>query len=343
MATKNPASPEISALLFEISRSTNAQREKILSERVSKLLAELEKYKDALDAALLLKEHSELQVTPIRPKSHGKSESVAVAVASDWHVEEVVFPEGVNGKNEFNLEIAKVRIENFFSNIIRLVNLNRHDTEIKTLVLPLLGDFITGQIHEELVETNSLSPTEACLFVMKHIRRGLDLIAKDGDFERIIIPCCVGNHGRTTHKKRVKTSHLNSFEWLMYHVLEMCKPDSRFEYKIANGYHNILPIYDFKVRFHHGDAIKYDGGIGGPTIPILKAIAGWDKETRVDLDVFGHLHMRIDNPKFVLNGSLIGYSDFSVACKAPFEPPTQTFFLIEKEHGRTITAPIFLS
>ena len=341
MATPNKT---VAGLMTELARTAANQKERDLRTQLVALTGELKKHQDALDAALLLHEHAEYKVTPIKARHNNEeSESTAVAVASDWHTEESVDPAGVNFCNEFNLEIAGRRIDSFFGNLLELIRLNRNATRIETLVLPLLGDFITGNIHEELTESNNLSPTEAVLFVLKKIQAGLALIATDLELKSIIIPCCVGNHGRTTPKKRIKTSHLNSFEWLMYHVLAMHVPDERFEYKIANGYHNFVDIYNFKVRFHHGDNIKYDGGIGGPTIPILKAIAGWDKQTRADLDVFGHLHMRMENPKFVLNGSLIGYSDFSVAVKAPFEPPSQTFFLMEKDHGRTVTCPIFLS
>jgi hypothetical protein len=75
---------------------------------------------------------------------------------------------------------------------------------------------------------------------------------------------------------------------------------------------------------------------------VEKAIAAWNKGIRADLDVFGHWHQSQQNPKWICNGSLIGYNAYSVAIKAPYEPPSQTFFLMDKERGRTITAPIFL-
>ncbi len=329
--------------MAELSRSSSNQKEKVLNDKIKQLAIELQKHKHALDATLLLKEHAEIEIDPIVPEDDDESESAAVVVASDWHTEETVNPDSVNQRNEFNLVVAEARIERFFANLIKLVKLHRNSTSIKTLILALLGDFITGYIHEELVETNSLSPTEATLFVMKHIRRGMQLIEAEGGFERIIVPCCVGNHGRTTQKKRIKTSHINSFEWMMYHILEMVKPSDKWEFKIANGYHCIVPCYQYRLRFHHGDAMDYQGGIGGITIPVIKAIAGWDKETPADIDIFGHFHQRLEHPKFVSNGCLIGYSDFSVQVKAGYEPPSQTFFLVEKDRGRTTTNPIFLS
>ena len=42
------------------------------------------------------------------------------------------------------------------------------------------------------------------------------------------------------------------------------------------------------------------------------------------------------------NGSLIGYNAYALSIKASFEPPTQTYFLLDKKRGRTMTAPIYL-
>ena len=160
-------------------------------------------------------------------------------------------------------------------------------------------------------------------------------------FSEIVVPCNYGNHGRTTRKPRHSTGARNSYEWMLYHVLaKSLKGKACFE--VSDGYHLLLDCYGKTVRFHHGDGLQYQGGIGGLTIPVEKAIAAWNKGIRADLDVFGHWHQSQQNPKWICNGSLIGYNAYSVAIKAPYEPPSQTFFLMDRKHGRTITAPIFL-
>jgi hypothetical protein len=62
-----------------------------------------------------------------------------------------------------------------------------------------------------------------------------------------------------------------------------------------------------------------------------------------DLDVFGHHHTQVQGQRWVSNGSLIGYGPYSIKIKAPFEPPRQTYFLLDEERGRTGTWPIVLS
>src|SRR5690606_10836067 len=100
----------------------------------------------------------------IKPrKSNKNGQSVAVVVASDWHIEETVSPETVSDMNEYNLDIARARADEFFRGALRLTELSQAGTNINTMVLALLGDFISGDIHEELLETCSLQPVEAII------------------------------------------------------------------------------------------------------------------------------------------------------------------------------------
>jgi hypothetical protein len=309
-----------------------------LLDAKDKTIAEVE---SRFDAALAIKSERFVSSAIIKQPKRKSSESTAFVLASDWHAEENVRPETINGRNSFNLAIAKRRIQRFYENVVYLIELQRKGTRIDNLVLCLLGDMMNGYIHEEYEENNELSPVETILWLYTEISAGLQYLADNGKLDRIVIPCCVGNHGRTTKKPRVGTMCKNSYEWMMYHCLAQRFP--QFEWQIADGYHTYVEVYGRNVRCHHGDAIKYQGGIGGITVPVIKAIAGWDKNIHADLDLFGHWHQMVAHRKFICNGSLIGYNAYALQIKADYEPPSQTFFLMEKDHGRTITAPIVLS
>jgi len=221
----------------------------------------------------------------------------------------------------------------------------RSKSEINTLILALLGDLITGYIHEELLEENELSPTQACVEVLDLLTAGIDFLLKNAKLQQIIIPCCCGNHGRTTIKPRVSTYSQNSFEWLVYKFLEKQYKD-RNEHRVTvippDGYFTHILVYDKLIRFHHGDGIKYQGGVGGVEIPLNKAIAQWNTARTAYLDVMGHWHSRKCSRNFAINGSVIGYNPYSIKIKAGFEPPCQSFFLIHPEWGKTVEAPILL-
>lgn len=280
----------------------------------------------------------------VRVKQSRGSESAAVLVASDWHIEERVDPKTVDGVNEYNLEISEARVEKFFQNGLSMLEMCRTRGSIDTLVLALLGDLITGYIHEELAESNYLSPVEATLQSYMLVRGGIDFLLKEGKLKSLVVPCCVGNHSRTTQKMRVSTSVKNSYEWLLYQFLAMAyKDDERVRFEIADGYFVFMDLYSTKLRFHHGDDVRYMGGVGGLTIPLNKAIAQWNKMRRVDVDVLGHWHTRLNTREAVVNGSLIGYNAWGIHIKASYEPPSQSFFLVHPDYGKTVEIPIMVA
>jgi len=201
---------------------------------------------------------------------------------------------------------------------------------------------MSGYIHDELKEDNFLSPVETVLFLLKRIRGGIDYLLSATDYN-LKIPCNMGNHSRTTEKLRIQTEYKNNYEWLMYHVLaDTYKGNDRVEFQIPKSYFNYLNVYDKTVRFHHGHWMRYNGGIGGISIPVNKSIDAWDKAKKADIDVFGHWHQFKDFGSWICNGSLIGYSAFAIFIKASFERPSQTLFMLEKNKGKTATMPIYL-
>lgn len=279
----------------------------------------------------------------IEPKKGTRtSEGTAVIVASDWHIEETVGPE-VDGLNVFNLSIAGRRARQFFQHGLRLVQLLQQDISISTIVLALLGDFITNDIHDgEQVEMNQIAPMEAIARAQGLLISGIEFLLAHSTCN-LVIPCHSGNHARTTRKTRFHAENGHSLEYLMYlHLQAYFRHEKRVQFLIAPGLHSYVQVYDQTLRFQHGHAMKYGGGVGGIYIPINKAIAQYNKARHADLDVFGHFHQLRDGGNFICNGSLIGFNSFALAIRADFEKPRQALFLLDKRRGRTCLWPIIL-
>jgi hypothetical protein len=268
----------------------------------------------------------------------------AIIPLTDIHAGEHIESKAVNGKNFYNIQECEKRLDRYYNKVVELVDWHSSLARITELWHPMLGDLLTGNIHAELMETNDLSPVETCVFLRDKICSGIDFLLKKTRLP-IYIPTCVGNHGRTTDKPRIKTSCRNSFEWLLYKTLEKSyEKNPRVQFFVGEGYHNIQTIVGRKVRFHHGDGLKYNGGVGGIAIPVNKAIAQWDKVESVDFDIFGHWHQfKWDYTKWVACGTAMGYSEFSLFIKADFQHPTQTFVVVDKRYGITHAEPIFLT
>ena len=342
-ATPTKPPPTVDDELAADRRARRVQRDhQVLNARYKHLLDVIELVEEQRDEAIGLRDAPRNPIVIVPKSRTGKSEAVAVAVASDWHIEEPVEPSSVNGMNEFNLEIAEARAEMFFERTLRLVKKERQDVKIHTLVLGLLGDFITGNIHEEMLVTNLLKPMDAMLKARDMLEGGIRFLLENSDLN-IVCVCCVGNHSRITKKVYASSEHGFALEWMMYHDMRRAfTGEERVQFVIEDSYHTYLPIYDYLVRFHHGHAVRYNGGVGGLTIPLNKAIAQWNKGRVATLDVIGHWHqyMPARQGGCVVNGSLIGYNGFALRIKAGYEDPTQAFFLIDRDRGVTCHWPI---
>ena len=189
---------------------------KVVKAKYQESLKTIEAQEASLSVVAELKEGLETHtIEPHHPS--GTSEATVVVVASDWHIEETVGAE-VGGLNKFNLAIAHTRAERFFAKAHRLTTLLAQDVKIPTMILALLGDFISGHIHDELVENNSLSPMHAIVEAQNLLASGIQFLLDNSD-RKIHIPCHSGNHSRTTLKTRFATENGHSLEYLLYVTL----------------------------------------------------------------------------------------------------------------------------
>lgn len=306
------------------------------------LLAEVERLRDEVEAFEKIKP---VNTFTIKPKVSTKgNEATVVVLASDWHIEERVDPETVNDLNSHGLDIARKRAVEFFQATLRLTQILQKDVEINTMILALLGDFITGDIHEEMMETAEIEPALAIIEAQKMLTSGIQFLLDNSELD-LVIPCHSGNHARTTRETRHATEAGHSLEYIMYHMMaDHFRDEKRVKFIIPRSYHSFVTVYDEVIRFHHGHNLRYGGGVGGLTIPVNKAIAQWNKSRKdVTIDCFGHWHTRFDGGNFLANGSNIGFNAFAVSIKASFDKPSQTLFLIDKKRGKTCVWPILYS
>ncbi len=273
------------------------------------------------------------------------NEAVPIIVLSDWHVEEEVKPHTVGGKNKYNLDIAKKRANKVFTSSLSLIREKEDDVTIKNIGIFLLGDFITGNIHAENMENALLGPLDALAYAQELIESGLDFLLEHTD-KKLTIYCKVGNHSRITKKVHISTEWENSLELAMYWSLmrryKERAPD-RVDFHIEKSYLSVAKILNYPVRFHHGHAVSYGGGVGGLHIPLRKAIHNWNQNQKAAVDIIGHYHnfAEYSTLKYLVNGSLIGYSAYAERIKAVSEPPVQGFALLHKKYGFTSLTPIF--
>jgi hypothetical protein len=278
----------------------------------------------------------------IKFKTHKEGLRYAIALFSDAHIEETVLPESVLGKNEYNLSIAEQRIKNYFNNLaLCLVK-----DQVDELIFASLGDTISGYIHDELAQTNGLTPTEATIKAQSLIYSGLDFLCRNTKLNSIKFIGIVGNHSRTTKKIQHSNGYKLSYEWIMYqNIKKMCEiTQLPVEFNIPESELAITDMPDGKrFIFIHGYQIK-SGGTGTVCgiYPALNRLAmKWDRTFNQDKIYLGHFHSCVSIPNAVVNGSIIGFNSFALSNGFPCEKPAQMYEVYDTERGLLLTRQIY--
>lgn len=263
---------------------------------------------------------------------------------SDLHWGEVVRPREVNGANEYNLAVARRRLERTFSSTVRLtrdyLRGNYHG-----IVLALGGDLVSGNIHEELRETNEKQIFAIVLDLYENLVTGIELLADE--FGRVFIPCVVGNHGRLDRKPRAKGAVRDNFEWILYQFLvKHFEDDDRVTIIVSEALDFIYRVHNTRYLLTHGDQFRGGTGISGPVTPW--ALGDHRKRKRqdaisqpYDVMIFGHWHQLFwGGGTYIVNGSLKGYDEYAYRSNFPFQAPAQALWITHPDKGVTFQMPV---
>ena len=313
-----------------------------LKGRYKAALAQIDRERERADAIAGMAGIKAKPVKPGRLTKSAKGSATVVVALSDWHVEERVDPATVNGLNDYDLDVADRRIAELSERFAVLLEHQRQLVKVPRVVVWLGGDFLSGHIHPDTAEMAQLPPLSAIRWAGERIRGFLDMVADMTP--EVIVATNSGNHGRSTEKLRIGTELDHSFEQHMYLTMAGQETRKNVRWQVGEGYLNVVDLDGFRVRFHHGHAVTYGGGVGGITIPTNKAISAWDRIDRADLTVFGHWHQFswLRAGRYVSNGSLIGHSAYATRIKASYEPPCQAFVVVDHERREVTDAkPLF--
>ena len=269
-----------------------------------------------------------------------KGSTYAIALASDWHVEECFSSESTMGINEYNPDIAKERAEKYFVNLVSCINKDKIDD----LVLVLLGDFSSNYIHPELERTNAMSPIEAQMFAQSLIYTGIKFICDNTKLNSIKIICLCGNHGRISIKPSHNDFAAMNYEYIMYKNIEReCNlTNLPVEFYIPKSEIALVDMPDGnRFLFTHGQSIRGGNGIAGILPALMRACLKWGHTFHQDKTYIGHFHNLISTPTVSVNGSLVGYNPLSVAGQYISEEPQQLYEVWSENLGHIITRNIY--
>lgn len=310
-------------------------------KRYKAALAEIDRQRERADALVSLQ--GIVGKSPaMKPHKALKHTATMVVLLSDIHCEEVVRPETVNGLNTFDLDVCEARLGELQQRFHAMLEHERQLARVDRVVVWLGGDLISGMIHPELAEENSLHPLAAIRWIGERLRGFIDAVADNA--REVVVATNCGNHGRTTEKLRTNEAD-TSYEHHLYLTMRAAEKRKNVRWQVGEGHLNYVDLDGFRIRFCHGHAVRYQGGIGGIHVPLNKAIAAWDVSDRADLTCIGHWHQfswsRIG--RYVTNGSVVGHSAYAVRIKVPgAEAPCQAAIVIDHKRREVTKAyPLF--
>jgi len=206
---------------------------------------------------------SKVEVYPKRNKVAGDTPQAVVAPLSDTHIGEFIDLEQMAGLNSYNFEIFNNRLYGWATQLITLIELRRSAVPIPELVIPMLGDMISGDIHEELSNTNLTN-------CMMQMIRGANLIAQAlmfiaPHFETVRVPCVVGNHGRMTRKPPMKDKYMD-WDYLMYQwIAALVQKQPNIQFHIPKSFLTVFRVCNRNILAMHGDAVSGAGSLASIT------------------------------------------------------------------------------
>lgn len=274
-----------------------------------------------------------------------KAPGVPKLMLSDLHWGEQVRSSQIGGVNSYNLAIARRRLQTVVETTIALCKILDPSMSYPGIVMPLGGDMVSGNIHDELAATNELNTMPTVMDIYKCLVAAITLMADT--FGRVFLPCVSGNHDRDTKKIWSKDRNHTSFGWLLYQFLAAhFENDKRVTFYIPDGSDALYRIYGTRYLLTHGDQFRGGDGIIGPLGPVTRGEQ--KKNTRnaavgQDYDVmeFGHFHKRMLTARLRGNGSLKGYDEYAADNNFGFEPASQNFWITHPDHGITFDAPVY--
>ena len=266
-----------------------------------------------------------------RPKS-GMRPGTPCFMLSDLHIGETVTLEETLGVNRFDLDVARGRMAECFSNMLWLRKDMARTVACDDTFLALNGDVVTGNIHDELKETNAGGLRTQCDAAVDMLYPGIVEMA-DATPGVMHIVCEGGNHGRLTKKQHIKNGTEHSIEHIgVFDTLRRLIGDrgGKVAWHIPRAERHISVIQGWRVSTQHGTMIKSQGGIGGTLVPMTRWATRADD---ADLYLFGHFHEDDAYGNIIKNGSLIGESAYGKWIGVKDRAPKQVAWILDPDHG----------
>jgi len=348
------------SLRAEQSEIVEALEQEILKQK--QILKDYQKDHGKLDVLFNRLNKSVAPLHPLKvvysPKEEAKVDSPCSGVLeiSDWHYGARVVSAEIENFNEYDLDICKSRAFDLVARYVKWIDVKRTAFKIPTLEIICLGDFISGDIHDELRRTNVITVPEQAIGVAGLLASTIGSLSPY--FDNVIIHFLVAdNHGRLTDKPQSNEEGKNHWNYVVgNHAKEILRDHSNVDFRIYEVHERVVTVQMMQYLIMHGHGIPQNFGV--PWYAIERR-AGREATVRMqdimtDENILqrakeigfhklkhAHFHVNFDHDLYSCNGSLEGTTAYDHRYGRS-SGPIQRGLIVHPKHGEFDITPFRL-
>jgi hypothetical protein len=330
-------------------KARNRQLEKELKAASKQLTPLLDAQRTAADIRSTIKAAASAPATVarivVRNRKPSRGPGVPTAIISDLHLNERIVANQVFGVNEFNLTIAKQRLDTYFRTVVDLGRNHMVKPSREGIVVPVLGDlldFLGGRAHR-LGRRPEIEGVDAAALVADLLEPGFRLWADA--FGGLWSHWVNGNHDRITEESVYEDPASVSLSTAIFHILEGRLRDRKdIHMQHARGPRMIYSVYDHRYMILHGDPSGGMPRCGDSESGWINTVARGVKRLRslhmqlkqpFDTLLCGHGHQEVWIPGAISNGCFPGFGEYANGKALSFDTPKQAYFYTHAKYGIT--------
>lgn len=262
----------------------------------------------------------------------------AVMQWTDWHMGAVQDSSEIEGLPAFSPEVLEHRVmEQLLPSFLGWIEAMRNAYSIPTLHIICTGDFISGDIHEELKITNAFPTPRQAVEAGKLVAQAV--AAMSPFFENVIVEWLVAdNHSRLTHRPQAKQEGYNSHNYTVGIIAEMALKDiPNVDFRMHPVNRAVVKVENRQYLLTHGHDVR--GWAGHPWYGWERSVGKeaqkrlWEPdENKFHIMLFGHFHTPIMTPRYWGAGSLQGTDAYDHKNGRHSEPSQPAWLEIGRAH-----------
>jgi len=288
---------------------------------------------------------SHFKAPKIKSRSTTSKPEVPILLRSDQQIGEEISANDTDGINSYNFGVFQQRLESLEDRTLDILG-DHQRAPMPTLVVPYLGDNISGRIHVELQKYGNQHVIDQVYLGAMCEALFLYRLLKFGRWNKIIAPWVSGNHGRLDKEKESKQYYKN-FDYLFASIVAtFLRNVPQIECIIPQRLFMTLDVADHRVLLSHGHELP-PSSLGIPLYSINRASASYQEllamsgKDRFQYWFMGHFHRPLELDGSFVNGTMAGLSEFGIGRFKPIVP-MQRLLGFHPKWGRAWEYPVRL-